>query len=216
MKELFYKIVYKLVALTIRIIFSFNGGLEVLGKENIPAGEGVIIAPNHISYLDPPIIGAVLPRNGNFMAKKSLFEVPVLGWMIKGAAFPVDRDNPRPSTIKEAVRRLKKDQIVIMFPEGHRNDTGELMDAKRGVGMVATLSRATIIPAYIRGSDRALPPNAKWLKRAKISVVFGKPIYYNFTNHNKKQRSNELQEDIGSKIMSSIAALKEEYGNNSC
>jgi len=216
MKKLFYNIIYKLVALSIRITFRFNGGLEILGKENIPADEGIIIAPNHISYLDPPIIGAVLPRKANFMAKKGLFEVPVLGWMIKGAAFPVDRDKPRPSTIKEAVRRLKNGQIVIMFPEGHRNDTGELMDGKRGIGMVATLSRATIIPAFIKGSDRALPPKAKWLKRAKISVVFGKPIYYTFTKDGKKQRSNELQEDISNKIMSSIAALKEEYGNNSC
>ncbi len=214
MKEFFYNFIYKFVALTIRIIFRFNGGLEVIGQENIPIGEGVIIAPNHISYLDPPVIGAILPRNGNFMAKKGLFEVPVLRWIIKGAAFPVDRDNPRPSTIKEAVRRLKKGQIVIMFPEGHRNDTGELMDAKRGIGMVASLSRATVIPTFIKGSDKALPPKAKCLKRAKISVVFGKPIYYTFSKDGKKQRSAELQEDISNKIMSAIGRLKEEYGNN--
>ena len=214
MKEFFYNIIYKFIAVTLRITFRLNGGLEVIGIENIPADEGIIIAPNHVSYLDPPIIGAILPRNGNFMAKKGLFEVPVLRWIIKGAAFPVDRDNPRPSTIKEAVRRLKKGQIVIMFPEGHRNDTGELMDAKRGISMVASLSRATIIPTFIKGSDKALPPKAKWLKRAKISVVFGKPIYYTFTKDGKKQSSHERQEDISSKMMPAIRALKEEYGNN--
>ncbi len=216
MKDFFFNIIYKLVAVALRITFRFNGGLEVIGKDNIPSSGGVIIAPNHISYLDPPIIGAVLPRNGNFMAKKGLFDVPVLRWMIKGAAFPVDRNNPRPSTIKEAVKRLKKGQVVIMFPEGHRNDTGELMDAKRGIGMIASLSRATIIPAFIQGTNKALPPKTKCLKRAKILVVFGRPIYYNFTKDGKKQRNNELQEDISNKIMSSIKELKEEYGNNSC
>ena len=66
---------YKFIAVTLRITFRLNGGLEVIGIENIPADEGIIIAPNHVSYLDPPIIGAILPRNGNFMAKKGLFSL---------------------------------------------------------------------------------------------------------------------------------------------
>ncbi len=215
MVDFLYTLLYKSVALLIKIIFFLNGGLKVKGRENIPLDEGVIIAPNHISYLDPPIIGAVLPKNGTFMARKGLFEVPVLRSMIRRAAFPVDRDKPQPSTIKQAVKRLKNKEILIMFPEGRRSDSGKLMEAKRGIGMIASISKATIIPTLIIGSDAALPVNAKWLKRAKITVVFGKPIYYTLTTNKDKKRGSALHEDISNTIISEIRTLKEEYGHNS-
>ncbi len=215
MIDILYILLYKSVALFIKIIFFLNGGLEVKGRENIPLDEGVIIAPNHISYLDPPLIGAVLPKNGTFMARKGLFEVPVLRSLIRRAAFPVDRDKPRPSTIKQAVKRLKSKEILIMFPEGRRSESGELMEGKRGIGMVASISKATIIPTLIIGSDTALPVSAKWLKRAKITIVFGSPIYYTLTTNKDDKRGNELHEDISNKIISEIRKLKEEYGHNS-
>lgn len=200
--ELIINFIYKLVALTIRTILFFNGGLEVTGKENIPE-EGVIIASNHISYLDPPIIGSVTPRRCNFMARKGLFDVPVLGWMIKYAAFPVDREKPRPSTIKEAVRRIRNGHIVVVFPEGKRSETGDLQEPKPGIGMIAVMSKAPIVPAYISGADKALPINAKWLKRAGIRVVFGKPIYYTSTKESGR-------EEVSKMIMDAINELKKE------
>ncbi|GBE03282.1 MAG TPA: 1-acyl-sn-glycerol-3-phosphate acyltransferase [Nitrospirae bacterium] len=205
--ELIADIIYKLIAITIRTIFFFNGGLEVVGKENIPK-EGVIIASNHISYLDPPIIGSVTPRRCNFMAKKGLFDVPVLGWLIKFAAFPVDRETPRPSTIKEAVKRIRNGHIVVVFPEGQRNETDELLEPKPGIGMVAVMSRAPIVPAYISGADKALPPNARWLKRAKIKVVFGKPIYYTSTEESRGRTGQGKREEVSMMIMDAIRELK--------
>ena len=208
-----YNFSYKLVALIIRLICRINGGLEVIGKENIPSEGGVIVAANHISYLDPPLIGAVVPRNATFMARKGLFEIPVLGWMIKDAAFPVDRERTRPSTIKEAVRRLKSGELVAMFPEGRRSDTGELMEAKRGIGMIACLSKVPVVPALITGSDRALPVDAGWLKRAKIRVIFGKPVYYTSTADEKGYRNHELHEGISNKVMTAIREMKKVYGD---
>jgi 1-acyl-sn-glycerol-3-phosphate acyltransferase len=206
--EFIINFIYNLVAVTIRIILYFNGGLEVVGKENIPK-EGVIIASNHISYLDPPIIGSVTPRRCNFMAKRGLFDIPVLGWMIKYAAFPVDRENPRASTMKDAVKRIRNGHIVVVFPEGTRSETGELMEPKPGIGMVAVMSRAPIVPAYITGADKALPPGARWLKRAKIKVVFGKPIYYTSTEESGHRTGNEKREQVSAKIMDAIRELKE-------
>lgn len=205
--ELIVDIIYKLVAIIIRIIFFFNGGLEVVGKENIPK-EGVIIASNHISYLDPPIIGSLTPRRSNFMAKKGLFDVPIFSWIIKFAAFPVDRDKPRPSTIKEAVNRIRNGHIVVVFPEGQRNDTSELLEPKPGIGMVAVMSRAPIVPAYITGADKALPPGARWLKRAKIKVVFGKPIYYTSTEESGGHTGRGKREEVSMMIMDAIRELK--------
>ena len=206
--ELIADIIYKLVAIIIRTIFFFNGGIEVAGKENIPK-EGVIIASNHIGYLDPPIIGSVTPRRCNFMARKDLFDVPILGWMIKYAAFPVDRDKPRASTIKEAVKRVRSGHIVVVFPEGTRSETGELQEPKPGIGMVAVMSRAPIVPAYVTGTDKALPTGARWLKRAKIKVVFGKPIYYTSTEESGDRTGQGKREEVSMMIMDAIRELKE-------
>ncbi|MBL7050319.1 MAG: 1-acyl-sn-glycerol-3-phosphate acyltransferase [Nitrospira sp.] len=210
------EITYKIIAFTIRIILRLNGGFHIINVENIPKEGGVILAPNHISYLDPPVVGSAVPRKANFMAKKGLFDIPVLGKIIRGAAYPVDRDKPNPSTIKETVKRLKKGEPVVMFPEGQRNITGELMESKRGISMVVAMSRVPVVPVFIAGSDKALPANAKWLKRAKISVVFGKPIYYNPQSlDGENKRRQDLHEEFGSKIMAAIQKMKNEYEDNS-
>jgi len=209
----FLNLLYKLAQILIRFILGINGGIVVKGKENVPLKGGVIIAVNHISYLDPPLIGAVLPRRAIFMARKGLFEIPILRWGIKQTAIPVDRKKTSPSTIKEAVRRLKSGEAVVLFPEGRRSETGELLEGKRGIGMVASLSKAPIVPAFVKGTDRALPVNARWLKRARITVVFDKPIYYTLT-HEENYPVHLSYEDISRKIMTAIGELKRCYADN--
>jgi len=211
----FLNLLYKLAQILIRFILGINGGIVVKGKENVPLKGGVIIAANHISYLDPPLIGAVLPRRAIFMARKGLFEIPILRWGIKQTAIPVDRKKTSPSTIKEAVRRLKSGEAVVLFPEGRRSETGELLEGKRGIGMVASLSKAPIVPAFVKGTDRALPVNARWLKRARITVVFDKPIYYTLT-HEENYPVHLSYEDISRKIMTAIGELKRCYADNGC
>jgi len=207
-----YNLFYRLVQLIIRIVLKINGSLKVYGTENVPEKGGVIIASNHISYLDPPLVGAVLPRVATFLARKGLFDVPVLGWMISRSAFPIDRENPKPSSIREAVRRLKKGESIVLFPEGKRSETGDLLEARRGVDVIAKISKAAIVPTLIVGSDKALPLKAKWLKRADISVVFGKPIYY-ATPGKSDGLDGKGQDNISSTIMSEIGELKKEFGN---
>ncbi len=209
--DIILNIIYKLLAVTIRLICRINGGLEIIGKENIPPKGGLLVAANHISYMDPPLVGAVLPRNATFMARKGLFDIPLLGWMIRGAAFPVDRERPRHSTIKESVRRLKDGALIVIFPEGRRSDTGEIMEAKRGIGLIASFSKVPVVPALIIGSDRALPVDAKWLKRAKIRVVFGKPIYYTSETGENGDRKRKVHEEISNKVMDAIKEMQKKY-----
>ena len=201
-------ILYKITAIVFNIILRINGKLTVQGKENVPSDGGLIIASNHISYLDPPVLGSVSPRRITFMAKKGLFDIPILGFIIRSAAFPVDRDNPKPSTIKETIKRLKRGEAITIFPEGQRNTSGNLLEAKRGLGMIAGISKATIIPALIIGTDLALPENAKFLKRADISVVFGKPIYYNSISGSKDLKGHQLHDAISAEVMAAIEKLK--------
>lgn len=201
------------VAFTLRSIIRLNGGLEVIGLENIPEQGGALVAANHISYLDPPAIGSAIPRKPTFMARKGLFEIPVLKWFIRHFSFPVDRERPRPSTIKDAVKRLRGGELVLMFPEGRRSDSGELQTAKRGIGMIASLSNVPVIPAIIIGSDRALPPDARWLKRAKISIVFGRPLDFTALKEETKNGGHTLHEAISNAIMSEILGLKQRFAH---
>jgi 1-acyl-sn-glycerol-3-phosphate acyltransferase len=206
-----HNLFYRFCALIIRFILHINGGLDIKGIENVPAEGGVIIASNHISYLDPPLLGAVLPRGATFMARRGLFNIPLLGWFIKHHAFPVDRGKTLPSTMKEAVKRLKSGELLIIFPEGKRSETGKLLEGKRGIGMIAHLSKAAVVPALIIGSNKALPVSAKWLKRARISIAFDSPIY----SSTKYGEGNDLYENITQRIMCAIGELKKRYEDNS-
>jgi len=204
--------IYRLCAWIIRFIFRINGGLEIKGRDNIPMEGGAVVAPNHISYLDPPLIGAIVPRQATFMARRGLFDIkiPIMRWFIHRYAFPVDREKILPSTIKEAVRRLKGGELLVIFPEGRRSDTGELLEGKKGVGMIASLSNAPVIPTLVIGTDKALPVGGRWLRRAKVRVIFDKPI--NFSTINASGNKYEI---ITKKIMTTIRELKKNYADNS-
>jgi len=201
---------YRFAAMLIRLAFRLNGGLEVMGIENIPRVGGGIIASNHISYLDPPLISAVLPRRVTFIARKGLFDIPLLGWFIRHYSFPIDRERPKPSTIKEAIRRLKRGELLAMFPEGKRSETGELLEPKKGLGMIVSRIDVPVIPTLIIGSNKALPVGARWLKRAKITIIFDRPIYYSSTIETTANRQRAY-EGLGRMVMSAIKEMKERY-----
>lgn len=202
---------YKVVALIIKFIVNINGGLIVTGRDKIPLTGGVIIASNHISYLDPPILGAVMPRQTTFMARKELLNIPLLGRIIKLYSFPIDRGKTLPSTIKDSVKRLKNGELLLIFPEGRRSETEKLLEGKRGIGMIAGLSKSPVVPALITGSNKALPFDAKWLKRARISIVFGNPIYPGAAHEKDKNQ----YKDITQRIMFAIGELKKCHADNS-
>ncbi|GMT46513.1 MAG: 1-acyl-sn-glycerol-3-phosphate acyltransferase [bacterium] len=196
---------YWILRAVLKIIYKVFFCCEVRGMENIPAGGGVIIAANHLSYLDPPLIGACIRRRAVFMAKSSLFHVPVIGWFVRRLSIPVDRDRARPSAIKEAVRQLKEGKVLVMFPEGRRSMEGEVGGGKRGVAMVAALSHAKIVPALIEGTERALPVGAGFLRPTRVKVTFGVPIEYRGA-----ETSKGFQQRIADEIMDKIRELKPE------
>jgi len=198
---------HRLAARIIKLVLYINGGLKVKGIDNIPMEGGVIVASNHISYLDPPLLGAIIPRKVTFMARRGLFDikVPILKWLIHHYAFPVDREKTLPSTIKEAIRRLKNGELIVIFPEGRRSETGGLLEGKKGIGLIAGRSKVAVVPALIQGTDRALPVRGKWLKKAKISVIFDKPLYFSENNY----------ELFTKKIMTLIGELKKHADNSS-
>lgn len=153
--------------------------LEAKGAENIPKIGGFILASNHTSYLDPIVLSSACPRKLNFMARHDLFYNPLFSWLIsKVGAFPVKRDSPDLSALKEAMRRLKNGNGLLLFPEGTRQVNGvSLSEPQPGIGFLAAKVNVPVIPAFVKGSVKALPKGAKCIRPGKISVYFGKQIY---------------------------------------
>lgn len=185
------------------IILKVFNRLEVIGSENIPKEGGVIVAANHVSYLDPPVIGVALKRRATYMAKEGLFNIPLLGVFIRSFCFPVGRGRPQPSTIKEAIKRLKQGELIVMFPEGGRSVDGSLLDAKRGVGVIAAISKMLVVPTLIKGTEKVLPVGASFLRPAKITVIFGNPVEIG-----REETDKQYQERISRDIMERIQNLK--------
>lgn len=155
-------------------LFRWLFSLQVVGAENLPKTGGAIIASNHISLWDPPLLGTALPRPIHFMAKQELFENPVLAWVIKQLnAFPVQRGSADRVAIRKALALLEQQKIVGIFPEGTRSKTGELGMPEPGMALIAAKAGVPIVPTAIFGTNQfqgGFPlPN--------FSVVVGAPIY---------------------------------------
>ena len=153
--------------------------LEVCGQEHVPKQGGFIVASNHVSYLDPPVVGVACPRRVAFMARTTLFAHPWLGTFLRGVrAIPLRRGEADHGAISEAIERLRGGGGVAIFPEGTRQLSGQLGAAKRGVGLLAVSAQVPIVPALVTGTFEALPPDAQRLQPAKIRVAFGPPVPY--------------------------------------
>ncbi|MFA5275374.1 MAG: lysophospholipid acyltransferase family protein [Candidatus Omnitrophota bacterium] len=169
---------YKLSRFIIFLFLKVCFWLKAEGRENIPEKGGVIIASNHLSYLDPLAVGCACPRVIDFMARDSLFKVPVLGsWMRAVGAFGVKRNNADISAMKEAIYRLQHGRVLTLFPEGTRQ-VSVLVSTKvePGVGFLAAKSGAAVIPAFISGTEKAFPRGAKFFRFSRIRVKFGAAV----------------------------------------
>lgn len=152
--------------------------IKVSGGENIPLKGGVILAANHVSYLDPVVIGVGSRRKVNFLARHDLFRNPLFAWIIRSlGAFPVKRNSADLSALKEAIKRLKSGKTLLIFPEGTRQDV-LTQKAHPGIGFLAAKTGVPVIPVFIKGTETALPKKAKFLRKSRIFVHFGKSISY--------------------------------------
>lgn len=178
---------------------------RVYGTQNVPANGPLIVACNHISYFDPPLMGCLCPRRIRYMAKRELFEIPVLGPVIRAlGAYAVDRHGSATAAIKRSLQVLEAGGAIGIFPEGTRNLTGTVA-AQTGVALLATLSQAPVVPACIHGTDRAL-------RLARVDVVFGPALAP--PGAGRKATREELAK-FTAEVMKAIEQLAESIGGNS-
>ena len=141
-------------------------GFRIEGLENVPKTGPVIVAGNHLHNADPVLLEIAIPRPLHFMAKKELFGIPVISWIIRRVGtFPVDRGKADRSAIRNADGRLRQGIAIGMFPEGTRSVTRSLKAALPGAAMLAQLTGAPVLPVAITGSERLPLNGAKGRRR---------------------------------------------------
>jgi 1-acyl-sn-glycerol-3-phosphate acyltransferase len=172
---MFYWFAYCIVK-TLGAIFSPR---TVVGSANIPQDGAFIIAGNHLSIIDPFLIGLSLRRRISYMAKDALFHNQILKWMLQNVeAFPIRRGSADVWALRETLRRLKRGMPVVMFPEGTRKTSTMENKMQSGIGFLAVKGNVPIVPVHIKGSDKVLPPGAKLPKRNRVTISFGKPLIF--------------------------------------
>jgi 1-acyl-sn-glycerol-3-phosphate acyltransferase len=185
--------------------------LEARGREHVPREGALLLVSNHVSVLDPPLVGGATPRKLYFLAKEELFSIPIFGRLIHAVnARPVRRDGSDSRALKSTLRLLGEGKAILIFPEGTRGrGDGRLGEGKPGAGMLAVMSGAAVVPVYVSGTDRALPRGATLPRPAKVRVRFGPPLHF---KAGRDDRRKEQYREASAEMMRAIGQLREQQG----
>ena len=196
---------YYIGCLVIKLILKIFWRFKRIGAEYIPKNGGVIIASNHVAYVDPPFLGAASPRELFYLAKMELFSNALFGWLIrKYNAIPVTRGAFDRKAIYRAVELLREGKALLFFPEGTRSRGGKFLEPKLGLGKIALEAGVPIVPAYIHNSGNLF---TSFLKRKRLVISFDVPIRRSLLE--KLPKDKEGYKSIGQEIMKKIGMIKE-------
>ncbi|MDE1919880.1 MAG: 1-acyl-sn-glycerol-3-phosphate acyltransferase [Candidatus Omnitrophica bacterium] len=169
--------IYYIVYFLTKVVSWFYFPFTAFQTQKIPRQGAFILASNHISNLDPVLLGISSVRRLNFMAKIELFK-GVLGFILtRLGSFPVKRGEADFGAMREALKRLKMGRVILIFVEGTRRIGNAPSKAQAGVGFLAMKSGVPIVPVYVKGTDKVMAPGTKSLKRGRVFAIFGEPFY---------------------------------------
>ncbi|HEX4132813.1 MAG TPA: lysophospholipid acyltransferase family protein [Pirellulales bacterium] len=176
-RSLAKRIWYDYLRMMSRLVAAGLFQLRCNGRERVPAHGPVLVVSNHQSHFDPVLIASVCNRRLNFLARQTLFRFAPFGWLIKSLdAIPLDRDGLGMAGLKETLRRLKRGEMVLVFPEGTRTRDGNVGPLKPGFCALVHRTEAAVVPVAIDGAFDAWPRWHRWPRRACIRMEFGEPL----------------------------------------
>ncbi|HEX9916537.1 MAG TPA: lysophospholipid acyltransferase family protein [candidate division Zixibacteria bacterium] len=179
-------------------------GFRVEGKENVPEKGGAIIASNHKSYVDPPVVTAAISRELYFLAKRELFGNKVFGWFISSLnAVPISRDKIDRKGLKGAIEILNQGNLLLVFPEGTRSRKDDFLEPKLGVGKLALEAGVPIVPTLVSNTRHFLK---NIFTGRKVTVNFGEPLNLNYLQGFTEDKQG--YQKIANEVMSRIKNLR--------
>ena len=198
----YYWFCRSLIILVGRIFFR----LRVVHRERMINHGPAILASNHESYLDPPLVGSVADRAIFFLARKTLLDGSFFGWLLpKLNVIPVDQEGNDRSALKALIRILRAGEGTLVFPEGERTLDGQLRPALPGLGFVIAKTLAPVVPMRIFGARQAWPRGSARVRFRRVTVVVGEPIH--FTAADLQPPGKDLYLRLSQRVMDAIAAL---------
>lgn len=206
---------YRITWLFYRAVFSTYFGWRVYHPERVPLQGPVILASNHASFLDPPLIGSGVTRPLNYLARATLFRLPVAGALLRSVnAVPVERDTGGGAGLKAILDRLRAGGAIVLFPEGTRSRDGQLQPARSGIGLVVIKSSAPVVPVRVFGTFEAFGRHRKLPRPRPVAVKYGLPLHFEQLRAEAasaaKPRVKEIYQQVADEIMRAIATLEPE------
>jgi 1-acyl-sn-glycerol-3-phosphate acyltransferase len=199
----YYWLGYHLSRLLAKLFFGFR----IVHRERVIQTGPVILATNHQSFFDPPLAGNAADRAIYFLAKKSLMDVPILGWLLPRLnVIPVNLERGDRSALKALIRVLSAGDCALVFPEGTRTPDGNLQPAEPGLGLIIAKTRAPVVPMRIFGAYDAWPIGGKMRLGPNITIVVGEAIH--FSEADFEGSGKDLYTRLSQRVMDAIAAIK--------
>jgi 1-acyl-sn-glycerol-3-phosphate acyltransferase len=196
-----------------RAVYRIYFRWRAFNAERVPRDGPLILASNHASFLDPPLVGSGLDRGINYLARESLFRFPGIGALLRSwNTVPVARDGGGAAGLKAILDRLLAGGAIIMFPEGTRTYDGKLQPARSGIGLVVIKSNAPVVPVRVFGTFEAYGRHIRFPRPRPIAVKYGRPMEFATLRAEakgcSKARLKEIYQQVADEIMAAIAKLE--------
>lgn len=209
--NLSYRLGHIIFGVLYRLLFRYRA----YHPERVPASGPVILAANHTSFLDPPLVGLPLARPLSYLARKSLFRNWLIGAVLRSwQVVPVDRDGAGAAGLKAILNRLRQGHAVLLFPEGTRSPDGRLQPARSGIGLAIIKSECPVVPVRVFGTYEAWGRHYRFPRPRRIAVAYGEPLDFTALRREAKTASKErlkaIYQEAADTVMAAIARLQPE------
>jgi 1-acyl-sn-glycerol-3-phosphate acyltransferase len=204
---------YRLGRLFFRVAYACFFRAHYFNPERVPEFGPVILASNHASFIDPPLVGVRVKRPISFLARETLFRFPGVGVLLRSwNAVPVDREGGGAAGLRKIFEVLEAGRTIVIFPEGTRTRDGQLQRARSGIGLLVIKSDAQVVPVRVFGTFQAFGRHCRLPRPRPVSVKFGRPLDFQAKRVEArtcgKARLKEIYQEVADDIMAAVAKLQ--------